>query len=283
MKLLKKIVFLSTLFITIFCIGSKYYLKDKEKQVEAVSAAVEIEDRFYWYYDFNNIYLGTSQGSYYAHYSIGYDVAFNKVLNKAILKYISIETTIFNYDWVSDTTREIYYDDNVLDYSHLELDLITEILNKGNQDIYVAIYFYPADDGTQAIEYEFEVGDYDFVGYPTDEYVDLGQTYVFDSYLITKIDNPLSQKLIEYNYNLGESIGFENGYSEGESIGFENGYDIGFENGGEFSISPNYLTVIFDKVNDFFQIEIFPNFKLWYLIGAPLIVALIIGVLKFLR
>lgn len=282
MKLLKKIVLLSTLFITIFCISSKYYLKDKEKQVEAVSAAVEIEDIFYWYYDFDYIFLGTEQGSYYANYSISYDVAFNKVLNKAILRYINVETTIFNYDWVADTTRDIYYDDVVLDYSYLELDLITEVLDKGFENMYVSVYFYPTDYMTHAIEYEFEFGEHIFVGYPNNEYVEMGQTNVFDSYLITKIDNPLSQKLIEYNYSLGESTGYENGYSEGEEIGFENGYKKGFDD-GEKALDFTFLSKIFEQAKSFFDMEIFPGFKLVYLIAGPLIIALIVGVLKFLR
>lgn len=60
-------------------------------------------------------------------------------------------------------------------------------------------------------------------------------------------------------------------------------YKKGYQDGLKGSYSPSWMENLFNSLNIIFNVEIFPNFKLWYLIGAPLMVAVVVAVLKFLR
>lgn len=107
-------------------------------------------------------------------------------------------------------------------------------------------------------------------------------------------DNPYVFNLCEhntiliYNVELAYEQGYTRGYRDGLSNNNENlgqAYEQGYEDGyNDSSLNPmTFISSIFSGINNIFSVEIFPGFKIWYLIGAPLIVALIIGVLKFLR
>ena len=107
-------------------------------------------------------------------------------------------------------------------------------------------------------------------------------------------DNPNVYNLCEYNFNLiyNVELAYEQGYNRGYRDGLSNNnenlgqaYEQGYEDGyNDSSLNPmTFISSIFSGINEIFSVEIFPEFKIWYLIGAPLIVALIIGVLKFLR
>lgn len=89
----------------------------------------------------------------------------------------------------------------------------------------------------------------------------------------------LMYPLIDDTYDQGYNVGFDKGYNEGNISGYNEGYTAGQKN----AYSPSWMESLFSSLDKIFQVEIFPNFKLWYLIGAPLMVALIVAVLKFLR
>lgn len=89
----------------------------------------------------------------------------------------------------------------------------------------------------------------------------------------------LMYPLIDDTYDQGYNVGFNKGYNEGNISGYNEGYKAGQKN----AYSPSWMESLFASLDKIFQVEMFPNFKLWYLIGAPLMVALIVAVLKFLR
>ena len=65
---------------------------------------------------------------------------------------------------------------------------------------------------------------------------------------------------------------------------YETAYQIGYSEGMHFSTSStNWIKSVFNAVDSVLQIEILPNFKLWYLIGIPLLFSAVIFVFKILR
>lgn len=277
MQLLKKIVLLSTLFITIFCIGSNYYLKDKEKQIETLNAAVNPSEIFYLYDEHYPIYLGSDPNyAYYADYSFTIQIDYVDITDIALLNSINIETIIFARNQNDFNEREIYYDDYVIDLSQSAINII----DKNYIDIYID--YIQTDWDTNSIEIDIDINGIfleDFV--PPNEEVEIDIS-LMDPFLTLFIQSQFSKAVQEFKFNQGESIGYDNGYSEGESIGYENGYIEGFGD-GEKALDFTFLSKIFEQAKSFFDMEMFPGFKLVYLIAGPLIIALIVGVLKFLR
>lgn len=85
---------------------------------------------------------------------------------------------------------------------------------------------------------------------------------------------------------VGESIINERVYQEGYDNGYELGYSQGYSSGESTcteSFTNDWISSLFDGITNIFNIEVFPHFKLWYCIGAPLLVALIVAILKLLR
>ena len=65
---------------------------------------------------------------------------------------------------------------------------------------------------------------------------------------------------------------------------YETASEIGYSEGMHFSTSStNWIKSVFNAVDSVLQIEILPNFKLWYLIGIPLLFSAVIFVFKILR
>ena len=63
--------------------------------------------------------------------------------------------------------------------------------------------------------------------------------------------------------------------------GYNTGYEIGKQDGINTNLNDtNPITLAFSSLDNIFSVEIFPGFKLWYLLGIPLIIALIFLVLK---
>ena len=65
---------------------------------------------------------------------------------------------------------------------------------------------------------------------------------------------------------------------------YETAYQIGYSEGMHFSTSStNWIKSVFDAVDSVLQIEILPNFKLWYIIAIPLLFGCVLFVFKILR
>lgn len=61
-------------------------------------------------------------------------------------------------------------------------------------------------------------------------------------------------------------------------------YQIGYSEGMHFSTSStNWIKSVFNAVDDVLQIEILPNFKLWYIVAIPLLFGCVLFVFKILR
>lgn len=65
--------------------------------------------------------------------------------------------------------------------------------------------------------------------------------------------------------------------------GYRTGYEVGYTDGEDNTYNNSWLESIFNAVNVIFSIEVFPGFKLWFLIGAPLMISLVVAVFKILR
>ena len=65
---------------------------------------------------------------------------------------------------------------------------------------------------------------------------------------------------------------------------YKTAYEIGYSEGMHFSTSStNWIKSVFDAVDGVLQIEILPNFKLWYIVAIPLLFGCVLFVFKILR
>ena len=65
---------------------------------------------------------------------------------------------------------------------------------------------------------------------------------------------------------------------------YNTAYNIGYSEGMHFSTtSTNWIKSVFNAVDSVLQIEILPNFKLWYIIAIPLMFGCVLFVFKILR
>lgn len=80
---------------------------------------------------------------------------------------------------------------------------------------------------------------------------------------------------------------YNTGYNDGVTNGYNTGYNEGYQNGTkDMSATINeqtWLTSIFKSIDTCLSIEIFPKFKLWYLISIPIMFALVRFVISFFR
>lgn len=80
---------------------------------------------------------------------------------------------------------------------------------------------------------------------------------------------------------------YNTGYNDGKINGFNDGYKDGYKQGTkDMSATINeqtWLTSIFKSIDTCLSIEIFPKFKLWYLISIPIMFALVRFVISFFR
>lgn len=127
-------------------------------------------------------------------------------------------------------------------------------------------------------------------------------------------DNSLNNLLVSNIYNFGNKIpyyngsfsyftrtheiqitlssnidkaAYSNGFNDGKIDGFNDGYKEGYKSGvKDTSATINeqtWLTSIFKTIDTCLSIEIFPKFKLWYLVSIPIMFALVRFVISFFR
>lgn len=78
--------------------------------------------------------------------------------------------------------------------------------------------------------------------------------------------------------------GLSSSYEDGYNKGYDSGYNVGYSSG--ISQNPNLINpfaLVFSGINNILSIEIFPNFKLLYVVGFGLFVGLLIFILGFFK
>lgn len=221
----------------------------------------------------------------------GYILSYYEIIVNIDTIEVSYDFEFFTQTLSYNYTADSYTILNDSGYTQTERYVINEIET-------ISVHFYSEFDYSQypiesardftniSLEIEFEYGlfngnfDYYYINVeiPINEYFD--NPYVFNLCEHSSI--------LIYNVELAYEQGYTRGYRDGLSNNNENlgqAYEQGYEDGyNDSSLNPmTFISSIFSGINNIFSVEIFPGFKIWYLIGAPLIVALIIGVLKFLR
>ena len=93
---------------------------------------------------------------------------------------------------------------------------------------------------------------------------------------------------IENQINSAYQNGYESGYEDGYEDGDEYGYNVGYEDGERDGYNKKYdfLEIIkgaFDAVSNFFNMEIFPGVKFIYIIGIPIVIAVLRFVIGWFR
>lgn len=89
-------------------------------------------------------------------------------------------------------------------------------------------------------------------------------------------------------YNEGNNEGFDEGFGLGRDVGYETGYHEGYDEGfdvgsGENKGVLNFIKSIFNTINDLGNVEILPYIKIWYIIGIPVILAVVRFALGWFR
>lgn len=111
--------------------------------------------------------------------------------------------------------------------------------------------------------------------------------------------NPLVLPKKSYSMLLRDySTGYEQGYADGQGNQYDSGYSDGFEVGSSKGYSVGYdeavsrfsdnatssvFMPVLNSVASVMKMEIFPNVKLGYILGIPLILGLVFFVLKFFK
>jgi hypothetical protein len=81
-----------------------------------------------------------------------------------------------------------------------------------------------------------------------------------------------------------EIIGYNEGYEVGYEVGYDTGEVVGYNAGTEVTINTTSLFVgVLDTIGTILGVEIFPNIKLGYFVGLPLIISLVLFILKIAR
>lgn len=113
----------------------------------------------------------------------------------------------------------------------------------------------------------------------------------------TKIVNMVEMGSFYYEFNTDfreevYNYGYGNGYKDGASVGYGHGYETGYEEGyeeGEIygnNKKYDFLEIIkggFNAVSNFFNMEIFPGVKFIYIIGIPIVIAVLRFVIGWFR
>ena len=213
-----------------------------------------------------NIYMDNAGGDVIQLYLLGGPDAF---IGVKVYKYTS---------WNDSETNSIYYFDDILGYSVIDLNNLENNLNNyieistyynnnsndfdmsinvryGNIENYITFSFYYEPDGDPAIYTFYEI--YNYI------------------------------QMTEYYKNAIENNAYIDGYSDGNTSGREVGYNIGYqegyEDGASGEINTSWILSLMNTATSILNIEILPNIKLIYLVGAFIILAFVKFVIGWLR
>lgn len=163
-----------------------------------------------------------------------------------------------------DTGQEDHFP--IYDYVNLELDYFGYVDNQFNE-IYINEEFIFGESIFDTTEMSFTIaneilptfGDYNIAYYQNNKIeLNLSELSVIDSF-------------VSDYYNRGYEAGSQNGYFQGLQA---------CENGG---FSFDWLTEIFNSAIAVLNLELIPYFKLSYMIGIPLVMKMVKGLIKIWR
>lgn len=250
---------------------------------------------------FNTIIKDSSSSFYESniYYSISYDYFFADPIT---FDY-DLEQFHINFDYLSIQLNIFNSDDDDLDYSTPfnlinfdDLSFTLPFYTTYIEEYYLNFYLDDWNVGVNSnnsyyVEcfYNIDIVSLDSDG--NEEY--LGRVYR-DSYSLTNAlpyFNP-DEFLFQNNFNFTLAISnieltyfslsgiydnaWENGYEKGTEDGYLQGYEEGFDIGsGENKGVLEYIRTIINIFDDIFNVEILPNIKIWYILGVPLILAIV--------
>lgn len=287
-RIFKDIIIITALLLITIFIGKELYFKDIDEQKTAnKEVSKKSQDNIV-----SNSIIGSQnrillavgeQETFY--YNFYYELYYGINYGTGSIYLTNIDTEIYFYSVSNDGSgeREIdnfsysleFYEERITNEYSLLFNIYTEEITTG---IFSLFYDVEFTNGTIVFDPDFQSGRI--------QYKYIYDYYSFNIPILNELTRDWGNYLIDNSYNSGytngENEGFNSGYTTGKNEGFNSGYNKGFSD-GEKVFDTNFLSEIFSETNDFFNIEIFPNLKLWYIIAGPLIVALIIAVLKVLR
>lgn len=89
--------------------------------------------------------------------------------------------------------------------------------------------------------------------------------------------------LTSSNYTAGYNHGYSTGYELGNSQGYDNGYNDGYDDGASGEINTTWILSLMNTATSILNIEILPNIRIIYLVGAFIILAFVRFVIGWLR
>lgn len=203
----------------------------------------------------------------------------------------------------TETARQGYY----IAYNYNVNEVINEYMYF-NDDEYPNNYEYLVNLGFKNTLYNYDFYLYDNVNYNNGDLAPSGFN-LYDFTSNSYIDKfGVVPRIISFSYlfntdNLNEELIFKdtatdltplyfydfifNNATEFTAEQYEtynSGYNVGYNVGVDFGTeSTKWISAVFGAVDDIFQVEILPNFKLWYLIGIPLLLLAVVFIFKLLR
>lgn len=114
-----------------------------------------------------------------------------------------------------------------------------------------------------------------------DESASVGDKLLFYQYQINLNLTSNFQDVFDKGYNTGYSDGHSQGYNVGVDVGYNKGFGDGAASGDTPSI--NWIRKVFDTINNILNIELFPNFKLSYIIGIFIIFPVLSWIIHWFR
>lgn len=202
-----------------------------------------------------------------------------------------------------ETARQGYY----IAYNYNVNEVINEYMYF-NDDEFPDNYEYLVNLGFKNTIYHYDFYLYDNVNYINGEIAASGFN-LYDFTSNSYIDNfGVVPRIISFSHlfntnNLNERLIFKDTASDFTPLYFydfilnnateftaeqyetyNSGYNVGYTVGVDFATeSTKWISAVFSAVDDIFQVEILPNFKLWYLIGIPLLLLAVVFIFKLLR
>lgn len=182
-----------------------------------------------------------------------------------------------------EETEYIQYFDSFLAFSVIDFD---NLQNNYNNYIGVGAVYY---SNTQKIDinvgmyYDIYSFDADFRNIDYSPSGQITQFTTFEIYNYIQMTNGAQQIIKEQNYNIGYGAGYRSGRETGESVGYQEGYQEGYDDGASNSINTSWVLSLMNTATSILNIEIFPGFKLIYLVGAFIILMFVRFVIGWVR